>query len=292
MSDDTTSSPPAPPAKHGWGWRPQTPDPRDYRIAPKPQTLRGLRPFADLRASFPYAPLDQGRIGSCTAFAWSAAFSVARKRAGRRLWKPSPLFLYWCERDAEGTVGTDAGATMRTGAKAISAFGIPGESFWPYDDTPAASDGTWKPSARPRKKPGATAFAAAADYQGLTFFTVGQNPVSLRGMLSEGWPITFGIVVYSSLFDRLTGLPRSVVPMPRLDRDDPLGGHAVCLAGYNDGPGAADLGSGHELPERHFLVRNSWGESQQMGGYFALPYDYVLNADLAADFGAIQQVEK
>ena len=56
-----------------------------------------------------------------------------------------------------------------------------------------------------------------------------------------------------------------------------LGGHAVMAAGYDDG-------------SARFLVRNSWGASWGMGGYFTLPYAYLSNANLADDFWTIRVV--
>ena len=54
-----------------------------------------------------------------------------------------------------------------------------------------------------------------------------------------------------------------------------LGGHAVCAVGYND-------------EKRHFIIRNSWGSEWGMEGYFEMPYDYILNDDLATDFWTIK----
>jgi C1A family cysteine protease len=57
--------------------------------------------------------------------------------------------------------------------------------------------------------------------------------------------------------------------------DDPRGGgHAICLVGYDDS-------------KRLFTFRNSWGESRGDKGYGILPYAYVLDPNLANDFGVI-----
>lgn len=68
-----------------------------------------------------------------------------------------------------------------------------------------------------------------------------------------------------------------VCPMPK-PTESVEGGHAVVLVGYDD-------------PKKAFLVRNSWGDAWGMRGYFWMPYAYVLNADLAADFWTITQVQ-
>jgi C1A family cysteine protease len=54
-----------------------------------------------------------------------------------------------------------------------------------------------------------------------------------------------------------------------------LGGHAVVLAGYDN-------------PNRTFLVRNSWSAAWGLRGFFLMPYEYVLRADLASDFWNIK----
>jgi C1A family cysteine protease len=57
-----------------------------------------------------------------------------------------------------------------------------------------------------------------------------------------------------------------------------VGGHAVVGVGYDDS-------------EQWFIVRNSWGTQWGMDGYFTLPYSYVTDSDLAADFWTIRIVE-
>jgi len=56
-----------------------------------------------------------------------------------------------------------------------------------------------------------------------------------------------------------------------------VGGHAVLAVGYDDS-------------QNWFIVRNSWGTSWGMKGYFTLPYSYLLNANLADDFWTIRVV--
>ena len=68
-----------------------------------------------------------------------------------------------------------------------------------------------------------------------------------------------------------------VVPMPA-SGERVLGGHAVTAVGYDDST-------------RRFIVRNSWGAAWGRGGCCFMPYAYLLDPALAADFWTIRLVE-
>jgi C1A family cysteine protease len=57
-----------------------------------------------------------------------------------------------------------------------------------------------------------------------------------------------------------------------------LGGHAVCAVGY-------------DTTRRWFLCRNSWGTKWGMRGYFTIPFAYLTDSDLSADFWTIRVVQ-
>jgi C1A family cysteine protease len=51
-------------------------------------------------------------------------------------------------------------------------------------------------------------------------------------------------------------------------------GHAVLMVGYDDAT-------------QRVIVRNSWGASWGQGGYFTMPYQYVVDRNLASDLWTI-----
>src|SRR5215831_9700412 len=124
----------------GYGWVPDLPDARDHLYSAPHIALAALPPSVDLTAACPPV-YDQGRIGSCTANAIAAAFEFDLKKQGLTDFMPSRLFIYYNERAMEGHVQFDSGAQIRDGVKSIATLGVCPETDWPYDDTPASSDG-------------------------------------------------------------------------------------------------------------------------------------------------------
>jgi len=289
----------APPRKIGWGWRPSRPDFRDDEYAFKPR-LRATTPSTVvLIKGYPFDPRDQGNIGSCTGFAGEALYQYVRKATRRQLWPGSPLFQYWCNREIEGNVAADTGAEMRTIFKALAKYGLCPESYWTYDDTPAAADGSWPTSAKPRRKPSSAAFTSAEKHQGLVYRSVAPNRTALTQALAAGSPVAGGLIVVDTFFDR-TGRPRVVVPLPT-GREMVLGGHATNICGYNLSgadvdlrqymPGAYYEGGISKLPNEHYLLRNSWGKRVQAGGYYCIPMAYMEDPRLAGDYWILNSTE-
>ena len=68
-----------------------------------------------------------------------------------------------------------------------------------------------------------------------------------------------------------------VVPMPK-EGEEVIGGHAI-------------FGCGFLEDKKQFIFRNSWGESWGDQGYGYIPYDYLLNSDLASDFWTVTRVQ-
>ena len=83
-------------------------------------------------------------------------------------------------------------------------------------------------------------------------------------------PIAFGVLLFDS-FESDGVLSTGVVPMPDLNAESMLGGHAIVIVGYDD-------------TRQMFEIMNSWGPSVGDGGYFWFPYQYILNTRLTSDF--------
>jgi C1A family cysteine protease len=242
-----------------YGWRPDLPDRRDYRRA---LARIELPPRVDLTPQMP-AVYDQGELGSCTGNAIAAAIEYARKSQNLPDFVPSRLFIYYNERDIEGTVPDDAGAEIRDGIKTVAKFGACSETDWPYDIT------------RFTLKPSDACYADAATDLVTRYARVDQTLDGLRDCLASGVPVVFGFTVYAS-FESGAVAQSGVMPMPAPD-ETVLGGHAVLAVGYDDDSQA-------------LIVRNSWGPSWGNGGYFLMPYAYATDGNLADDFWQIDVV--
>lgn len=245
-----------------YGWVPDLPDHRDHTYAAPGPLLASLPPAVDLRPGMP-GVYDQGQLGSCTANAIGAAFEFDLLKQGLPDFVPSRLFIYWNERALEGTVDSDSGAMIRDGIKTVAAQGVCPEALWPYNVGEFAV------------QPPAACYSMAAHHRVTAYQRVSRTLPQLRGCLANGRPVIAGISVYES-FESAEVARTGLVPMPSAG-EAVLGGHAVLVVGYDD-------------PTGRFLVRNSWGPGWGNRGYFALPYAYLTERGLAADFWTLTTV--
>src|SRR5215471_3993449 len=247
-----------------FGWIPDLPDARDHIYA-APIPLMGAMPAkVDLRDSCPPV-LNQGQLGSCTANSIANAhrFDQMAQNKGKSF-APSRLFIYYNERDIEGTVGEDSGAMIRDGIKSIAQLGVCDEKDWPYVITKFTN------------KPSASCYQDALEHQALSYQRVTQSLTQMKGCLASGYPFVFGFTVYES-FESDAVAKSGDAPLPS-DGEKVLGGHAVLAVGYDDS-------------KLRFTVMNSWGTDWGKKGYFTLPYAYLTDANLADDFWTVRIVE-
>lgn len=247
----------------GYGWNPDIPDGRDLMYAAPPEVVVQLPAQVDLRPQCPPV-YDQGQLGSCTANSIGGALEFDQIKEGQQPFTPSRLFIYYNEREIEGTVGSDSGAQIRDGVKSVNQLGAPPETDWPYD------------IAKFTEKPPQQAYDDAAQHKAILYQRLTQTLNQLKGCLAAGYPFVFGFVVYES-FESQEVASTGQAPMPKAGEQQ-LGGHAVLAVGYDES-------------EQRFIVRNSWGPGWGMQGYFTLPYPYLLQHTLSSDFWTIRSVK-
>ena len=253
-----------------YGWQKDVHDKRDlYKLVQVPAVLPDK---VDLRPGLP-APYNQGELGSCTANAIAAAIQFDFAKQNHPVWMPSRLFIYFNERDMEGTINEDSGAQIRDGVKSINALGVcpeeatsdaAADAIWPYDIDQFAT------------KPSPACYDEADENISLKYEQVPQVASALQAMLAQGFPVVFGFSVYES-FESQEVASSGIVPLPGA-KEECVGGHAVLLCGY-------------DATTKMFLVRNSWGADWGQGGYFQMPFAYVCDPSLANDFWAIETVK-
>jgi C1A family cysteine protease len=181
------------------------------------------------------------------------------------------LFIYYNERVEENTVNSDSGASLRDGVTAVNKWGAPPETEWPYY------------TSKFTVKPPANVYTDALNYKALSYAAVNQDANTTKACIAAGYGYVFGFTVYES-FESEQVAATGIVPMPGND-ESVLGGHAVVAVGYNDGPKTVN-----GIPPQYYVVRNSWGPSWGVKGYFFMPYAYMLDSNLADDFWQITTV--
>jgi C1A family cysteine protease len=251
-------------SKHGgYGWTRDLPDARDVLYAaPLLGMAAGLPTSVDLRPKCPPV-YNQGQLGCCTGNGIAAAIEFDQMKLGKKSFVPSRLFIYYNERVMEGTVSTDSGAQIRDGIKSVATIGAPPETVWPYVITKFAD------------KPPAIAYTDAKLDLVASYAKVSQVLQQMQGCLADGYPFVLGFTVYES-FESAAVAKSGIVPMPAKG-ETVVGGHCVVAVGYDDAT-------------RTFIIRNSWGTGWGMKGYCTMPYEYLLDANLADDFWTIRTV--
>jgi C1A family cysteine protease len=245
------------------GWNPDRPDQRDHLFSAHHHWFQTLPSSVDLRPLCPPV-YDQGQLGSCTANAIAAALEFDAMKQGEVPVTPSRLMIYYDERDKEGTVASDAGASIRDGIKSVNVQGACAETEWPYDISQYTVE------------PPANCYADALKHRSLSYERIPRNLTQMKACLAAGYPFVIGFSVYES-FESSTVAATGLMPMPA-HGEASIGGHAVLVVGYED---AGQV----------FIVRNSWSAEWADHGYFYMPYAYLLSSNLSSDFWTIRTVE-
>ena len=217
----------------------------------KPQFKSKLPRIIDLRKKFPPV-CDQGRLASCTACALCGLIQYfIPKLQGSR------LFVYYNERKLENDIPDDCGSTLTTGMECLKKYGVCPETLWPYNPSKFAV------------KPTDNCYKYALKYVALDVDSIDETMINLKSYLASGYPFVIGIKVYES-FESKRVAQTGIVSMPNINKEQLLGGHAIVCVGYND-------------TTQQWIMRNSWGNSWGVKGYFYLPYAYLLDDNLSSD---------
>jgi C1A family cysteine protease len=244
-----------------YGWQPDLPDKRDHLFSAVMAPPIELPPAVSLREKMPPV-FNQGELGSCTANASAAAFAFAHGGGPY-----SRLQIYYGERVIENTIKQDSGAQLRDAVKVLNQSGAAPESDWPYDVSKFAR----KPTAKVMKD------AAKAK---ITVYNRLITRSDFRACLANSHPFIIGFTVYES-FEGPDTAKTGIVTMPK-PSEKMIGGHAVCVIGYDTALAKAGGGDYYE-------VRNSWGDTWGDAGNFWIPAAYLEDNNLADDAWTIRK---
>jgi hypothetical protein len=253
------------PSPHAWksGWhRPARKLAATLAAVPH-AVVAGLHDNVDLNPLMP-DPLDQGPLGSCTAQSVVAALYLLLRRQGLPAFIASRLALYLGGRRRIGMIGEDSGAIIADVLREAAEIGFGAEALWPYDVD------------RFTEQPPDLYLQDAATHRLVNWETLPHDLGTLQFVLDSGFPICFGIELYTSFWDAMDGDGR--VHMPQ-DGEAYRGGHAMVLTGY-------------DRPRRVFRGQNSWGRDVGMEGRFEIDEDYVIDPWYCGELHAVRVVRE
>ena len=244
---------------------------------------------------------DQGRRGTCTAFATTAAVETAVHVMNGNKVNLSEQHAYWygettVEPATRYTYGLNAADYVQ--ALADNAYELRREKIWNYN--PSRSMGAKVGNLYPTSCVGYSG-EECSDYA----FQSDEIPVFGGFLYPDPMPNAgafyvedaveigtdaLGLSIAKAVLDAQIPLVAAIdVPSsfraPTADGyvtyvanqcPPPCGGHAVHVAGWVDNaalPAAAPRGSGGG----YFVLKNSWGEGPGDCGYYYVPYDFLLN---------------
>jgi len=252
--------------KYVYNCKKQTDDNRDkyytnILLLPLPDNI-DLR----LTAFMPYV-LDQGNLGSSVSDASANAVEFCLKKERRIDFSPSRLLIYYylfknLTKDVTSQ-GEWSGCSIRNCLKEIQLQGVCNEKTWPYDIS--------KFHSRPTNK---CIREARTHVKSFKYIAIPQNSNDIKQVLANGFPILCGVNVYES-FQSNKSITTGNIPMPKIKKEELLGGHAILLCGYDDNT-------------QLFTFQNSWGENLGNKGFFTIPYEYIFNSQLSFDFWTVQ----
>lgn len=271
------SSLPISPAGRRYGlYRDNPQNPARLRLALPVATATVLPPRAST-SQFMGPIRDQGNEGSCTGQMGAEIVDLTYRRdytyEKTRVIDPSVFtssasFVYKNNLIGDGNLGQDDGSTIHRTMVTLNQKGSCLESVEPYSDHDFSV------------APTDVQYANALLYKMGAYHSL-PTLTSMKACIASGYSFGFGIVVYES-FESDWKEP-GMMPMPNVNREQMLGGHAQHGMDYDDEIKFPDGNVGG------FRVQNSWGSGwgisltgRSDGGTYWLPYAFV-NANLVND---------
>lgn len=220
--------------------RPSKFDNRDFIYKSKPKEKVDLREWD--------SPVEnQSFLGSCVGNAIANAYESMLKRLyPEKFEELSRLFIYYNARYIEGTTTIDIGSYIRSGLQGVKTYGVCKESIWPYDVTKFDD------------APSPEAYLDAGHRKISNYYRLLTCDDAVQSLEDEV-PVVVGMNIYDNFL--MLDKENPNLKMPSME-NTPLGGHAVCLVGY-------------DLTTDMFLAKNSFGTEWGLNGYFWMPFDYV-----------------
>jgi C1A family cysteine protease len=192
---------------------------------------------------------DQGNLGSCTANAICTCYESQMIKLENLYIPMSRLFLYYLEREREGTVDTDSGAQIKDGVTICNDTGLCLESMWEYDVSKFT------------EKPPSECYDDLQHHKAVKIERVKKSFDDIDQCLLDGHIIVMGFRVYES-FEKIKS--DGLCPIPDVNKEKFLGGHAVAIFKKTTIGGKPKYG-----------IRNSWSSSWGNQGNFYVDPEFL-----------------
>ena len=178
----------------------------------------------DLRENYKVQIYNQGATSSCTANALGAAYairSIVTNTSNNPVYL-SRLFVYYNERKITNQTNQDKGAFIKDGVKTLKEQGGCLESLYSFDIKKVLATPPPECYTEALNHTANSAEMDPSDY-------VGQFKIAL----AKNMPVVAGIMVYSSFETDPVG-KTGIIPYPDQTKEKLIGGHAICIIGYDD----------------------------------------------------------
>lgn len=266
------------------GYRPDLPDIRDepylFRSTVRKAegvSVSGLAPSLMVPKFNNQPVIDQGQLGSCVGCSVSILHAFVRGVKPR-----SALQVYYEARRIIGETEIDEGAYIRDGIKVVAQLGAGRQSWWPYDEKNVFVDPPLKIDRDALKR----------KIFGYHRIVTGND---MKTCLAAGFPFVIGFTVYNGFMSERTA--RTGIATWPSSGERPVGGHAVCVFGYDDNFRQSELAKAswtmgwddRYVPEKVYWVRNSWGNDWGSNGNFVIDQRYLEHSYLADDAWTIRK---